>query len=243
MNIKGCTDKGLIRQSNQDAFMTGVFDDGVVWAVVCDGMGGANGGNIASRLAVDYFSASLKSGYRTGMNEISIKNLLNSAVNSANVRVFDKSRESNELNGMGTTIVAVIVIDNIAYVTHIGDSRAYILNNGEFYQVTRDHSIVQSMIEDGKLSPEEARFHPRKNVITRALGVDESVSVEFTVCDFNENDKILLCTDGLSNFVSNEKMLGIIANMSCEESVSALINEANNNGGGDNITAVVIENI
>ncbi|MBO5912059.1 MAG: serine/threonine-protein phosphatase, partial [Clostridia bacterium] len=145
MNIKGFSDKGVVRSSNQDAFMVGMMDDGSSWAVVCDGMGGANGGNVASRLAVDYFSASLKAGYRNGMSESSVKNLLESAVNAANIRVFDKSRESKELNGMGTTIVATLIIGNVAYFIHAGDSRAYSFSNGELSQITRDHSIVQSM--------------------------------------------------------------------------------------------------
>lgn len=243
MNLKGLSDKGLVRQSNQDAFMLGLFDDGTAWAVVCDGMGGANGGNIASRLAVDHFSASLKSGYRTGMSESSVKNLLNTSISAANIRVFDKSRENSELSGMGTTIVAVVIINKIAYFAHAGDSRAYILYNNEVQQITRDHSIVQSMIEDGKLSPEEARFHPRKNVITRALGVDESITPEFTVYELEDNTKVLLCTDGLSNFVGSEKIAEILIGNDAEGSAEMLINEANNNGGNDNITAVVIEDI
>ena len=242
MNIYTCSHKGLVRSSNQDAFMTGTFDDGSVWAVVCDGMGGANGGNVASRLGVDHFSASLKAGYRTGMSETSVRNLLNSAVSAANIRVFDKSRESEELSGMGTTIIAVLIIGVTAYLIHAGDSRRYAFTNGKLEQITRDHSIVQSMIENGKLSPEQARFHPRKNVITRALGVEESVEPEFNVYGMSYGDSLLLCTDGLTNYVdvqSIEKLLSMKDN-NCAE---ALVQEANRNGGGDNITAVVLENI
>ena len=161
MNISGATDKGVVRKSNQDAFLYGTFEDGAIWVIVCDGMGGANGGNIASRLAVDHFSASLKAGYRSDMSENSIRNLLESAAYAANIRVFDKSRESKELNGMGTTLVAAIIYENIGYFAHVGDSRAYIYSAGQFNQLTRDHSIVQTMVENGKISPEEARFHPR----------------------------------------------------------------------------------
>lgn len=241
MNMNGFSDKGLVRSSNQDAFAIGMMDDGASWAVVCDGMGGANGGNVASRLAVDHFSASLKAGYRSGMSESSVKNLLETAVNAANIRVFDKSRESKELNGMGTTIVAVLIIGCTAYFSHAGDSRAYSFSNGQLTQLTRDHSIVQSMIENGKLTPEEARFHPRKNVITRALGVEESVSPEFNVYDLNENDQLLLCTDGLTNFVDLDAISEVLSAES-ESKAEALVEVANKNGGGDNITAVVIEN-
>lgn len=242
MKIFGQTDKGKVRSSNQDAFITGSFNDGAVFAVVCDGMGGANGGNIASRLAVDYLSASLKAGYRENMSENSLRNLLESSIYAANVRVFDKSRESKELHGMGTTVVAVIVINNTTYIAHAGDSRAYILSNGTLNQITRDHSIVQSMIENGKISPEEARVHPRKNVITRALGVEENILPEFTVCDFGANDTLLICTDGLTNYVDSNDVLQVLSDISLEDPTVKLVEIANNNGGGDNITAVVIKN-
>lgn len=241
MNINGFSDKGVVRSSNQDAFMVGMMDDGSSWAVVCDGMGGANGGNVASRLAVDYFSASLKAGYRSGMSESSVKNLLESAVNAANIRVFDKSRESKELNGMGTTIVATLIIGNVAYFIHAGDSRAYSFSNGELSQITRDHSIVQSMIENGKLTPEEALFHPRKNVITRALGVEESISPEFNVFDLKADDKLLLCTDGLTNYVDSKTIVSVLTG-EFEDMSKELVDIANKNGGGDNVTAVVVEN-
>ena len=242
MNIKGYSDKGVVRNSNQDAFMSGLTDSGIAWAVVCDGMGGANSGDVASRLAVDHFSAALKAGLRPNMSEHSVKNLLISAIASANIRVFDKSKESSEFNGMGTTVVAVLVIGSTAYFIHAGDSRAYVLSGDELQQITRDHSIVQSMIEDGRLTVEEARFHPRKNVITRALGVDEFVEPEFNMCDLNYGDIVLLCTDGLTNFVDYKEIVGILKSTD-ENKAESLVNEANKNGGGDNITAVVLQNI
>ncbi len=242
MNIFSSTDKGKVRSSNQDAVATGLFSDGTVWAIVCDGMGGASGGNIASRLAVEYLSASLKSGYRANMGESSIKNLLETAIYAANIRVFDKSRENSELNGMGTTVVIAIATEKEAYFSHVGDSRAYLIDENNITQITRDHSIVQSMIEEGKISAEEAKHHPRKNVITRALGVDESVVPEFTVCDFKENEKILLCTDGLSNFVDANDIRGILIKDGSDDYSKQLVDLANDNGGGDNITAVVIQN-
>ena len=143
---------------------------------------------------------------------------------------------------MGTTIIAVLIIGVTAYLIHAGDSRGYAFTNGKLEQITRDHSIVQSMIENGKLSPEQARFHPRKNVITRALGVEESDEPEFNVYGMSYGDSLLLCTDGLTNYVdvqSIEKLLSMKDN-NCAE---ALVQEANRNGGGDNITAVVLENI
>lgn len=244
MLVSGYSDKGIVRNSNQDAFQVSLNDDGISWAVVCDGMGGANSGDVASRLAADHFSAALKAGLRPNMTEHSIMNLLRSAVTTANIRVFDKSKESAEFSGMGTTIVATLVIGGTAYFIHAGDSRAYILSGDEFFQITRDHSIVQSMIEDGKLTVEEARFHPRKNVITRALGVDESIEPEFNVYDLNDGDIILLCTDGLTNFVDGEDIVKILkSSADGNQKAELLVEKANENGGGDNITAVVLENI
>ena len=143
MLVSGYSDKGIVRNSNQDAFQIGMTDEGISWAVVCDGMGGANSGDIASRLAADHFSAALKAGLRPNMSEHSIMNLLRSAVITANIRVFDKSKESPEFNGMGTTIVASLVIGKTAYFIHAGDSRAYILSGDEFFQIicAREHPL------------------------------------------------------------------------------------------------------
>ena len=243
MNIQGKTDKGILRHSNQDAFSFGTFDDGAVWAVVCDGMGGANGGNIASSIAVENLSASLQSGYRPNMSEMSVKNLLTSAVNAANVKVFSKSREDASLSGMGTTVVAVLIFSNTTYIAHAGDSRAYAFADGQLVQLTRDHSIVQRLIEEGKITKDEAKIHPRKNVITRALGVDESVDVEFTVADLSNGSTMLICTDGLTNFASNEEIVELLSSEPRDNVVDRLIDTANNNGGGDNITAVVIDTV
>ncbi|MBE6798703.1 MAG: Stp1/IreP family PP2C-type Ser/Thr phosphatase [Ruminococcaceae bacterium] len=243
MNIHGKTDKGILRHSNQDAFSFGTFEDGAAWAVVCDGMGGANGGNIASEMAVENLSASLQSGYRLNMTEMSIKNLLTSAVNAANVKVFCKAREDVSLAGMGTTVVAVLILGNTAYIAHAGDSRAYVYSDGRLLQLTRDHSIVQRLVEEGNITWDEAKVHPRKNVITRALGVEESVEVEFTVADLPEKASLLICTDGLTNYTSNEELIEILSSEPLETVTERLIEAANNNGGGDNITAVVIDTI
>lgn len=242
MKAIGYSDVGMVRHSNQDAFVIGELSDNATFAVVCDGMGGANGGNVASQMAVDNLSASLKSGYRPNMSEASIKNLINSAVSSANIRVFDKAKENKELSGMGTTVVVVLILENTAYIAHAGDSRAYKFSENNLEQITRDHSIVQNMIEDGKLTVEEARFHPRKNVITRALGVEENVKVEFTVVDLIKGDKLLICTDGLSNYVSAEDIADLLSKEGIENIAKTLVDVANSNGGGDNITAVVIDN-
>ena len=172
MKIVAKTDKGLVRENNQDAYAVGELPGEVAWAVVCDGMGGAAGGNIASALAVKVISEKITSAYNERMRDASIKNLLDSAIAAANIEVYDLAYSRSDLNGMGTTVVAVIVRDNIAYIAHAGDSRAYLVSKDDVKQITVDHSLVQNLVDRGEITPEEAERHPKKNLITRALGVD-----------------------------------------------------------------------
>ncbi len=240
MRIVAKTDKGHVRDSNQDAYAVGEFSDEVVWAVVCDGMGGAAGGNIASALAVKVISDKINVSYREQMRDSSIKNMLDSALNAANVEVFDMAESKQELKGMGTTVVCAIVKDGQAYIAHAGDSRAYILKNGEISQITTDHSMVQDLLDRGKITSEQAQNHPNKNIITRAVGVDENIEIDFDQIDLDDNTTLLLCTDGLSNYVSNEEILELTSDGKHYAFADRLVNKANENGGGDNITAVVI---
>lgn len=240
MRIVAKTDKGHVRDSNQDAYAVGEFSDEVVWAVVCDGMGGAAGGNIASALAVKVISDKINVSYREQMRDSSIKNMLDSALNAANVEVFDMAESKQELKGMGTTVVCVIVKDGQAYIAHAGDSRAYILKNGEISQITTDHSMVQDLLDRGKITSEQALNHPNKNIITRAVGVDENIEIDFDQIDLDDDTTLLLCTDGLSNYVSNEEILELTSDGKHYAFADRLVNKANENGGGDNITAVVI---
>ncbi len=156
MRIVAKTDKGHVRNSNQDAYAVGEFSDEVVWAVVCDGMGGANGGNIASALAVKVISDRINVSYREQMRDSSIINMLDSALNAANVEVFDLAQSKAELNGMGTTVVCAIVKNGQVFIAHVGDSRAYILKNGNITQLTTDHSMVQDLLDRGKITSEQA---------------------------------------------------------------------------------------
>ena len=240
MRIVAKTDKGHVRDSNQDAYAVGEFSDEVVWAVVCDGMGGAAGGNIASALAVKVISDKINVSYREQMRDSSIKNMLDSALNAANVEVFDMAESKQELKGMGTTVVCAIVKDGQAYIAHAGDSRAYILKNGEISQITTDHSMVQDFLDRGKITSEQALNHPNKNIITRAVGVDENIEIDFDQIDLDDDTTLLLCTDGLSNYVSNEEILELTSDGKHYAFADRLVNKANENGGGDNITAVVI---
>ena len=239
MKIAAKSDIGKVRESNQDAYATGEMPDGVAWAVVCDGMGGAAGGNVASETAVKIISEQITSAYRGSMRSKSIKNLLVTAINAANISVFDLAQANSKLAGMGTTVVCALVADGVAYIAHAGDSRAYLLHTKP-EQLTRDHSVVQEMVDTGRITPDEAKVHPSKNIITRALGVLPEIRVDFCEQPMGNEDILLLCTDGLSNYLDDNEILSIFKNTDISAVPEALVEKANLNGGGDNITVVTL---
>lgn len=239
MQVFAKTDKGKVRSINQDAFYINTLSDGAVLAVVCDGMGGASAGDIASKTAVEIISQYVLNSYNPSMTSDDITRLLDNAIASANFEVFTLSQKDEQLNGMGTTAVVAVVREAQAIICNVGDSRAYLIAN-ELKQLTRDHSVVQSLVESGKLSPEQAQIHPEKNVITRALGVEENVLTDSYCVEIGENDKVLLCTDGLSNYADANSILRIAKDNALDKITDLLIKEANNGGGRDNITAAVI---
>ncbi len=236
--IFGSSNVGLVRSENQDSYVIDTLDNGVCYAVVCDGMGGASGGKIASLTAVNGFSSVISS-VSPDMTRENILKLLNKAVDKANIDVFNKSNSNKKLRGMGTTLVAAVVIDKTVYILNVGDSRCYILSDDKIKRITRDHSAVQELVDHGMITETQARNHPNKNIITRALGVDKSVDYDLfieTVCD---NDSILLCTDGITNYVDDlEIPFEIIKNP--ETVPQRLIDLANSRGGADNSTVVII---
>lgn len=240
MKISAKSDIGVVRKNNQDFCLAGEFSDGVTWALVCDGMGGANGGNIASETAANTIAEKLNSGYHEAMNDNSIKNLMVSAVEAANATVFSLSRSDIDLKGMGTTVVLVIIKSDNMYLAHVGDSRIYVVSKSSITQMTTDHSVVQLMLDRGEITPEEAKDHPQKNVITRALGVDDTIRIDFSQEIYHEGDIVLLCSDGLSNFVDESRILHICNTYDSYELADVLIAEANENGGGDNVTVVTV---
>jgi len=241
MRIATKTDIGKVRSSNQDAYSVGELSGGAAWAVVCDGMGGASGGNIASATAVRIISEHIASSYREDMSPSSIKSMLKSAIYAANISVFDMQNSVESLAGMGTTVVVAIVSGHMAHIAHAGDSRAYLVSEAELSQITKDHSIVQNMIESGQLTPEEAKYHPRKNVITRALGVNESVDIDYNEIPIKPDQALMICTDGLTNYVDKARMIEILNKSEFSKCPQILIDEANSNGGGDNITVVLVK--
>lgn len=240
MRVFGRTDEGRVRHENQDGFVCGRLSDQTVFAIVCDGMGGASGGNVASAIAIKVISDRIVDLYRDDMNEGSLRNLLESAISAANIEIFDASMADLELRGMGTTVVAVIVSGRDVYIAHVGDSRAYAVTPEGIQQITRDHSIVQDMVEKGQLTQSEARNHPRKHFITRALGVEDTVACDYTVMTFPERGVLLICTDGLTNMVEPDDIYRAVNSTSEENIPDALIHAANMAGGSDNITVVLL---
>lgn len=240
MNVYGQTHIGLVRENNQDAIEYGTLNDTTQYAVVCDGMGGANGGNIASKIAVEVIGSRIRDGYRENPNIGSPEHLLTSAMATANVGVYDRAQKEPELSGMGTTVVAVITCGHTAYISHVGDSRLYLYRDGSLSQITRDHSVVQELIESGQITEEEARSHPRKNYITRALGVVSEEYGEYDELSLIPGDRLLLCTDGLTNEVRNDRMCQLLT-LPAEEAAQALIRAALDDGGVDNITVALMD--
>ncbi|MBR3416528.1 MAG: Stp1/IreP family PP2C-type Ser/Thr phosphatase [Clostridia bacterium] len=258
----GTTDVGKKRTANQDTFMIKEYPGDVTLAVVCDGMGGANGGATASSLAVSTFVdhideyADVLAGMSpepegTRDNAISIPAVLENAVSAANLAVYAMSVSDPELNGMGTTLVSVLATDKYVFAVNVGDSRMYLIDKNGIRQITRDHSYVQHLIDLGRLSPRKARTARNKNIITRAVGTEETVRADVFRIERKPSDDggptyALLCTDGLTNMAEPEEIAAIVAleesadSDSLKEAAERLIQLANDRGGADNITAVIL---
>ncbi len=241
MQINGNTDVGRTRIANEDAYRFGTFDDGASWAIVCDGMGGVHGGKIASSTAIDMVSQKIRKCYNPSMGMASIENLLLSSITTANCIVYDRGLGDSELEGMGTTIVAVIIKNGEACIAHVGDSRAYKISDGKIQLITKDHSLVQEMLDLGQITQSEFENHPRKNIITRAMGVEEKIEIEFNTVEFVADDVLILCSDGLSGLVEQKDLLEIYNTSEFSTLSDKYIEAANDNGGVDNITVVVMK--
>ncbi len=232
------TDIGAKRQTNQDYIFCSMQPVGSLpnLFIVADGMGGHKAGDLASRYTVEKFLDSVKGS--EAENPISI---IEEAVRYANLALMDKAKESIDYEGMGTTLVVATFIDKSLYIANVGDSRLYIVNN-EIQQITRDHSLVEEMINLGEIDRKNARTHEKKNIITRAIGVDSEVVADFFEVEYSKGDIILMCSDGLSNMIEDEDMKMIInEGNDVSEIANKLIEVANNNGGKDNISVVLVE--
>ena len=258
MYYAGISDIGMKRSSNQDCFAVKQYKCGAVLGVVCDGMGGIGGGQIASKIAVEKFVEcvdSLMEPLRKNAkspHEAKIAEALNDGVCSANAAVLEKASEDRELVGMGTTLVASLIMGKRIYTVNVGDSRMYLADSDKIVQITHDHSYVQYLVDIGKMTKAEAENSMNKNIITRAVGTEEEIEPDIYLTEIkqtaseNSDIHIVLCTDGLTNHVTPEVMYEKIkkSDTDSEKSVRALaeslVKEANRGGGSDNITVVVI---
>ena len=232
------TDIGRKREVNQDYVFVSDQPVGNIpnLLIVADGMGGHNAGDYASKFVVQVLKKELAKSREDGPRA-----MLKKAIATANHQLIAESKTDAKLEGMGTTLVAATVIEHTLYFANVGDSRLYLLND-EIRQLSKDHSLVQEMVRLGGLNAEEAKHHPDKNIITRAIGVKEDIEIDFFEYRLKKGDIILMCTDGLSNMVEDEEIFQIVrSSRDVVEAVEQLIERANSNGGKDNIGVIVAE--
>lgn len=243
MIVCGVTDIGLLRQENQDTYLIDCdLPGGFVLAAVFDGMGGAAAGSTASRLAAQTFHDCLRARLDGEADDLSA--LLRACVAAANAAVYERSCAQDECRGMGTTIVAALLQGERAVVCNVGDSRAYRIAGGAIGRVTRDHSVVEDLIAQGKITEEEARSHPNRNLITRALGPDAAVDCDLYELTLDRGEELLLCSDGLVITLTSEQMCAVVTDApSPAEALARLVDCSRENGAPDNVTAVLIQNL
>lgn len=242
MKVWGATDKGMVRQTNQDYYRYGQLGENQYLAVVCDGMGGAKSGDVASRLASEIFQQDVRQTVVPDMEQQEIVRMLVRAVKSANRAVYEQSQVSPDFAGMGTTLVAVFLQDNGAYIVNVGDSRCYYVAEKRIMQITEDHSVVGLMVARGQITEEEARVHPNKNLITRAVGTEQDVECDCFYLSMEPGEHLVLCTDGLSNLVTKQELLEMVTDADDrKDGCASLIELAKDRGASDNVTVVLLE--
>ena len=242
MQCWGLTDPGCVRPQNQDAYKIEQLDRNTVLCVVCDGMGGAKSGNVASTLAVEVFVEEVRQTWVSGMDVEAAEQMLRSAVKLANFTVYDQAQQLEEFSGMGTTLVAALIRSKEVTVVNVGDSRAYSVNRNGIRRITVDHSLVQMMIDRGELTPEQARTYPGKNYITRAIGTEPVLECDIFRLDVERGDCLLLCTDGLSNMMDDQEMLfEVVHGINKQHCCQRLLDIAKNRGAPDNVTSVLVQ--
>jgi serine/threonine protein phosphatase PrpC len=236
------TDIGRIRSVNEDCASVRSDMNGMTLALIADGMGGHKAGDVASQMAIDVMQQELK----TVHHEMTVKQweeALVRAVNRANADVYGKANFQPEFLGMGTTLVTALVTRNRLTIAHIGDSRAYLVRDGRLTRVTEDHSLVNELLKSGQINEQEAHIHPRRNVLTRALGTEQNIEADIRHTEWHAGDMLLLCTDGLSNLLEEQVILQIlVSDSSIEGKANLLIERALEAGGDDNVTVVLVSN-
>lgn len=241
MQSWGLTDPGNVRKQNQDAYRIEQLDRSTLLCVVCDGMGGAKSGNIASTLAVEVFVEEVRRCWKPSLDAEKTDQMLRGAVKLANFTVYDQAAQFAEFDGMGTTLVAAFVRGKKATIVNVGDSRAYGIDRSGIRQITKDHSLVQLMVDRGDLTPEVAKTYPGKNYITRAIGMEPMVMCDIFHREVSRGDFLLLCSDGLSNLMDDQEILfEVVHGVNKQHCCKRLLNIAKNRGAPDNVTSVLV---
>ncbi len=236
------TDPGVVRTQNQDAYHLEQLDKNTLLCVVCDGMGGARAGNVASSLAVEVFSEEIKRSFHSNMDAEAVDQMLRRAVKLTNFTVYDQAHQFDDFAGMGTTLVAALLRGRRVTVVNVGDSRCYQVDEEDIRMITVDHSLVQMMIQRGELRPDQARRFPGKNYITRAIGTEPVVLCDLFHLELKRGDCLLLCSDGLTNLVDDQEILfEIVHGVSKESCCQRLLNIANRRGAPDNVTSILVQ--
>jgi protein phosphatase len=233
------TDIGLKREENQDAVRCEYFGHNIL-AVVCDGMGGERAGKEASALAIEEFFQRFSSGYTESLSDEDIRKLLVSSVSAANSVIYTRARLDFKNFGMGTTCVAAFVNKSSAFIANVGDSRAYLITDKQLLKITTDHNVAELLYEQGKITEEEKEDHPQKHMLVRAVGVEKTVLTDTFILDYEDKISLLLCSDGLSGYCSDDEIYDVILNSSFDDVADQLIKLALSKGGRDNITVAVI---
>ena len=236
------TDIGTKRAENQDRVFAGQLSDSACAIVICDGMGGENAGSRASQMTVDFITTRFKRDFHDESNRNTIRNLMVNAVVTANTLVYEEACEDSEKYGMGTTCVAAIVHNERAHIINVGDSRAYRIFDDNIQQITKDHTYVRTLIDDGTITEEEGLIHPNRNAITRAIGAEAAVVPDYFEVELSGDDILLLCSDGLHTYGNDAQIAEIIVNNPKNKACDLLIDYAIAKDGRDNITVAIIIN-
>lgn len=242
MQYWGLTDPGCTRSQNQDAYQMEMLDKHTLLCVICDGMGGAKSGNVASTLAIDVFTQEVKRTYQSGMSDKELDWMLRNAVKLANFTVYDQAKQFEEFDGMGTTLVAALIRGKTATIVNVGDSRGYYIDEDGIRQITTDHSLVQMMVSRGELTAEQAKTYPGKNFITRAIGTEAVAECDVFTCKLKKKACIFLCTDGLTNLLDEQEILFEVAHEEDKEQCcQRLLDIVKRRGAPDNVTSILVE--
>lgn len=240
MRVGQLSDKGSVRQINEDSVYSSKARD---LFIIADGMGGHKAGEVASKLAVNKVKYFIKNkSLNNKKTEEKMLSLICEAIEYANKSIYALASKDDNLKGMGTTIIVALACQSTVYIGHVGDSRAYLISNQSISQITSDHSLAEELFKNGSITKEQAMNYPHKNVITRALGCIDKIMVDTHIINLNKGDSLLLCTDGLSNMISNEEIFNIVNSNTPNKAVRSLIDSANKAGGIDNVSAIIINN-